>query len=296
MWKEIRTQWKGYVFVLPAVIFMLILIGYPLIYNIVLSFQNVDLSNVATQDKQFVGWENYKTIAEESVFGISVVNTLVYTVASVMFQVVIGFLLASFFSMKFKLAGFLRGLMMISWLIPLTVTALLFKFMMGSKEGIFNQMLLNANLISEPIGWLSSPDMALWSVIIANIWVGIPFNMLLLSTGLSSLPKDVYESASLDGANWWQKLIHITLPMLKPVILVVLMLGFIYTFKVFDVVYVMTGGGPINSTEVLSTLAFRYSFSDFEFSLGAAVANVLFLILFVISLIYLRMIKKDEAI
>ncbi|WP_093193221.1 carbohydrate ABC transporter permease [Salimicrobium halophilum] len=296
MWKEIRTQWKGYVFVLPAVIFMLVLIGYPLIYNIVLSFQNVDLSNLATDDKQFVGFENYRTIMVEGVFGISVVNTLIYTVASVLFQVIIGFLLASFFSMKFKLAGFLRGLMMISWLIPLTVTALLFKFMMGSKEGIFNQMLLNANLISEPIGWLSSPDVALWSVIIANIWVGIPFNMLLLSTGLSSLPKDVYESASLDGANWWQKLIHITLPLLKPVLLVVLMLGFIYTFKVFDVVYVMTGGGPINSTEVLSTLAFRYSFSDFEFSLGAAVANVLFAILFIISLIYLRMIKKDEGV
>lgn len=118
-----------------------------------------------------------------------------------------------FFSMKFKLAGFLRGLMMISWLIPLTVTALLFKFMMGSNAGIFNQMLMSANLIDNPIGWLSSPEIALWSVIIANIWVGIPFNMLLLSTGLSSLPQDVYESASLDGgANWFQKLFYITLP------------------------------------------------------------------------------------
>ncbi|UOQ49393.1 sugar ABC transporter permease [Gracilibacillus caseinilyticus] len=296
MWKEFRSQFKGYLFVLPAVLFMLLLIGYPLIYNIVLSFQNVDLSNLATSDKQFVGFDNYKKVAGEEAFGISIGNTLIYTVGSVIFQVIIGFCLASFFSMKFKIAGFLRGIMMISWLIPMTVTALLFKFMMGSGEGIFNQMLLHAHLIDEPIGWLSSPEVALWSVIIANIWVGIPFNMLLLSTGLSSLPQDVYESASLDGANWWQRLIHITLPLLKPVLMVVLMLGFIYTFKVFDIVYVMTGGGPINSTEVLSTLAFRYSFSDFEFSLGAAVANVLFLILFAISLVYLRMMKKDEGI
>ncbi|MFC4403007.1 carbohydrate ABC transporter permease [Gracilibacillus xinjiangensis] len=296
MWKKFGDKVEGYLFVLPAVIFMLLLIGYPLIYNIILSFQNVDLSNLGTGDRTFVGFENFRTVAEEEAFGISIKNTLIYTIGSVFFQVIIGFFLASFFSMKFRLAGFLRGIMMISWLIPMTVTALLFKFIMGSNEGIFNQMLLSLNLINEPIGWLSSPNVALWSVIIANIWVGIPFNMLLLSTGLSSLPQDVYESASLDGANWWQKLVHITVPLLRPVIMVVLMLGFIYTFKVFDIVYVMTGGGPINSTEVLSTLAFRYSFSDFDFSLGAAVANVLFFILFAISLVYLRMIRKDEAI
>ncbi len=296
MWKKFGDKIEGYIFVLPAVIFMLLLIGYPLIYNVVLSFQNVDLSNLGGGDKSFVGFENYRTVAEEDAFGISIKNTLIYTFVSVIFQVIIGFFLASFFSMKFRLAGFLRGIMMISWLIPMTVTALLFKFIMGSSEGLFNQMLLSLHIINEPIGWLSSPNVALWSVIIANIWVGIPFNMLLLSTGLSSLPQDVYESASLDGASWWQKLVHITLPLLRPVIMVVLMLGFIYTFKVFDIVYVMTGGGPINSTEVLSTLAFRYSFTDFDFSLGAAVANVLFLILFAISLVYLRMIKKDEAI
>jgi multiple sugar transport system permease protein len=118
--------------------------------------------------------------------------------------------------------------------------------------------------------------------------------MLLISTGLNNLPKDVFESASLDGANSFQKLIHITLPLLRPVLLVVLMLGFIYTFKVFDIVFVMTGGGPINSTEVLSTLAYRLSFNEFNFSLGAAAANVLFLILLVISIFYLYLINRDE--
>ena len=183
---------------------------------------------------------------------------------------------------------------MISWLIPLTITALLFKFMMSAREGIFNQMLMSFGIIHEPIQWLSDPHIALWSVIIANIWVGIPFNMLLISTGLNNLPKDVFESASLDGANSFQKLIHITLPLLRPVLLVVLMLGFIYTFKVFDIVFVMTGGGPINSTEVLSTLAYRLSFNEFNFSLGAAAANVLFLILLVISIFYLYLINRDE--
>jgi len=208
----------------------------------------------------------------------------------------IGFLLAMFFSMKFRLASFLRGLIMIAWLIPLTITALLFKFMMSENAGVVNEMLMSLGVIDNPIQWLSDPKISLWSVIIANIWVGIPFNMLLLSTGLSNLPEDVFEAANLDGANWFQKLIHITIPLLRPVILVVLMLGFIYTFKVFDLVYVMTGGGPINSTEVLSTVAYRFSFDDFDFSMGAATANILFLILFVISLVYLRLIKDDEVI
>ncbi|SDK46983.1 carbohydrate ABC transporter permease [Sediminibacillus albus] len=292
--KKFPNRWGEYLFIYPAVIFMLLLIGYPLIYNIILSFQDVDLSSLASGDKHFVGFDNYKALAQEDGFGISVWNTIVYTLGSVIFQVVIGFLLAMFFSMKFRLASFLRGVVMISWLIPLTITALLYKFMMGSGEGIFNQMLMSIGFIDDPIQWLSNPDIALWSVIIANIWVGIPFNMLLLSTGLSNLPEDVYESASLDGANWFQKLTRITIPLLRPVLLVVLMLGFIYTFKVFDLVFVMTGGGPINSTEVLSTIAYRLSFNEFEFSIGAAAANILFFILLIVSVIYLIMINKDE--
>ncbi|MFS0820256.1 carbohydrate ABC transporter permease [Bacillus sp. 1P02SD] len=285
----------GYLFVLPAVIFMMIFIGYPLIYNIILSFQNVDLAALTSGNKSFVGFDNYKQLFRMEVFGVSVKNTIIYTIGSVVFQVALGFFLALFFSMKFRLAPFLRGVMMVAWLIPLTITALLFKFMMGESGGIINEILITWGITDNPVQWLSDPKIALWSVIIANIWVGIPFNMLLLSTGLSSLPDDVYEAASLDGANWFQRLIHITLPLLKPVILVVLMLGFIYTFKVFDLVYVMTGGGPINSTEVLSTVAYRFSFDEFKFSLGAAAANILFLILFVVSLIYLKFIKDDEV-
>lgn len=288
-------SWNEYLFVLPAVIFMILLIGYPLIYNIVLSFQNVDLSMLNSGEAKFIGFDNYKQLLDTEVFGISAVNTIVYTIGSVVFQVLIGFALAMFFSMDFKFASFLRGLTMVAWLIPLTVTSLLFKFMMGDSVGIFNELLMGMGFIDNPIQWLSNPDTALWSIIIANIWVGIPFNMLLFSTGISSLPKDVYESASLDGANWFQKLIHITIPLLRPVILVVLMLGFIYTFKVFDLVYVMTGGGPINSTEVLSTVAYRFSFDEFNFSMGAAVANVLFAILFVVSMFYLKLTRKDEV-
>lgn len=295
MIKAIIRKWEGCFYLFPAVLFMLALIGYPLIYNIILSFQNVSLANIASQDISFIGIDNYQRLAQDKVFWASLKNTLLYTAGSVVFQFAIGFLLALFFSMKFRLAPFLRGLMMVSWLIPLTVTALLFKFMMASNEGVFNQLLLSWGMIDNPIPWLSDPKIAIWSVIIANIWVGIPFNMLLISAGLSSLPEDVYESASLDGANAFQKFIHLTLPLLRPVITVVMMLGFIYTFKVFDLVFVMTGGGPVHATEVLSTVSYRYSFDEFQFSMGAASANVLFFILLLVSLVYLRLIKKDEV-
>lgn len=295
MIRTIIRKWEGYFYLFPAVLFMLALIGYPLIYNMILSFQNVSLANIASQDISFIGIDNYQRLAQDKVFWASLKNTLLYTAGSVFFQFAIGFLLALFFSMKFRLAPFLRGLMMVSWLIPLTVTALLFKFMMASNEGVFNQLLLSWGMIDNPIPWLSDPKIAIWSVIIANIWVGIPFNMLLISAGLSSLPEDVYESASLDGANAFQKFIHLTLPLLRPVITVVMMLGFIYTFKVFDLVFVMTGGGPVHATEVLSTVSYRYSFDEFQFSMGAASANVLFFILLLVSLVYLRLIKKDEV-
>ncbi|ETB71562.1 sugar ABC transporter permease [Bacillus paralicheniformis] len=295
MIKAIIRKWEGCFYLFPAVLFMLALIGYPLIYNIILSFQNVSLANIASKDISFIGIDNYQRLAQDKVFWASLKNTLLYTAGSVVFQFAIGFLLALFFSMKFRLAPFLRGLMMVSWLIPLTVTALLFKFMMASNEGVFNQLLLSWGMIDNPIPWLSDPKIAIWSVIIANIWVGIPFNMLLISAGLSSLPEDVYESASLDGANAFQKFIHLTLPLLRPVITVVMMLGFIYTFKVFDLVFVMTGGGPVHATEVLSTVSYRYSFDEFQFSMGAASANVLFFILLLVSLVYLRLIKKDEV-
>ncbi|WP_397334352.1 carbohydrate ABC transporter permease [Oceanobacillus sojae] len=285
-----------YFFVIPALLFMIILVGYPLVYNIVLGFQDITMLNINGGDKNFIGFDNYIALFHDEVFIISLKNTVIFTIASIVFQFIFGFLFALFFNLKFRLASLLRGLMMVGWLIPITITALLFKFLMDSNVGLINYLLIASGFINEPIPWLSDPDVALWSVIITNIWIGIPFNMLLLSTGLSSLPKDVYESASLDGANKIQQFIHITIPLLRPVILIIMMLGFIYTFKVFDLVYVMTGGGPVNTTELLSILAYRYSFGQIEFSMGAAAANILLLFLFIVSLFYLRAIRKDEVI
>jgi len=181
---------------------------------------------------------------------------------------------------------------MMPWMIPITITALMFKFIFTSNVGILNEAIKLLGLA--PIEWLLKPGTAMFALIVANIWIGIPFNMILLSTGLTTIPVELYESAAIDGASRTQSFFKITLPLLKPAIESVLILGFIYTFKVFDLVFVMTGGGPVSSTQMLSNYSYKLSFSLYHFSEGATVANILFAILFVISLIYVRYFYRDE--
>lgn len=285
----------GYFFVLPALIFMLIFIGYPIINNIILGFQKVDVMTFSSKTKEFVGFSNYIDIFKDGILSVAIRNTLTFTVGSIVFQFIIGFALALFFNQSFSFSKPVRGLLMVSWMIPITVTALMFKFMFGANGGIINEFLLNLHIIDKPIEWLVHSSTAMLAIIIANIWVGIPFNMILITTGLSTIPQDIYESAGIDGARRFEKFIHITLPLLKESIQAVLILGFIYTFKVFDIVYVMTQGGPVNATEMLSTYSYKLSFTEFNFSKGAAVANILFVILFIVSLFYLKLVKDDEV-
>jgi multiple sugar transport system permease protein len=293
--KLFRGDNIGFIFVLPATIFMLVFTGYPIINNIVMSFQDVNVMTANLPHKEFVGMTNYIDLTKESILRVSLFNTLYYTVASIIIQFVLGFLLAIFFYKNFGLSKNIRGLILIPWMIPATITALVFKYMFSTTGGIIDQILMNLHITSKPVEWLIHPTSAMWSLIITNSWIGIPFTMIMLLTGLTTIPHEIYESTDIDGANWWNKLIHITLPMLKPAIEAVLILGFISTFKVFDLVYVMTKGGPVDSTETLSTLSYRLSFTEFNFSKGAAVANILFVILFLVSLGYLKLIKEDEV-
>lgn len=185
---------------------------------------------------------------------------------------------------------------MMPWMMPITVTALIFKFVFGTDVGIVNYILKSIGLITANIDWLTNPATAMTAIIITNIWIGIPFNMILISTGLTTIPAELYESASIDGANKLQAFQKITLPLMKPTIESVLILGFIYTFKVYDLVWVMTSGGPVNSTHMLSTYSYKLSFNMFQYSQGAAVANILFVILFFVSLLYLRTVYTEEKI
>ena len=237
---------EAYCFIVPAFIYMILVLGYPIVYNIILSLKDVNVKNLKSGTSVFVGLQNY-----------------------------IDF----------------RGLILVSYMMPMAVTGLLGKNIF-SNAGLINDLLGKIG-ISGP-EWLVNTSTALIAVIIMNCWVGIPFNMLLLVSGLTSISPDVYESASMDGANWGQRFLFITLPLMKESILAVLMLGFIYTFRAFDLMYIMTAGGPLNSTDVLGTYSYMLSFTQFNFSKGAAVAMVLFACLFLIGLFYLKLLSKEE--
>ena len=284
----------GWLFVLPAVIYMLVFEGYSIFSNIILSLQNVNVRNLVQGEKEFVLFDNYIQLFQDEVFKISVVNTFKFTVACLIFQFIIGFALALFFNKNFSFAKPIRGLLMMPWMIPMTITALIFKFIFATDVGILNYFLKVLGIISENIEWLTNPKTAMTAVIITNIWIGIPFNTILISTGLTTIPEELYESASIDGANSVQKFFKITVPLMRSTIESILILGFIYTFKVYDLVYVMTSGGPVNSTHLMSTYSYKLSFEKFQYSMGSAVANVLLVILLLVGIAYLRITMQGE--
>ncbi len=292
--KRFRYDNVGILFVLPAFLYMLVFVGYPIVRNLILSFQDVNAGNLVRGTKNFILFENYRELLGDAVFTASLVNTLRYTVLCLVFQFAVGFALALFFSKRFTLAKPVRGILLAPWMIPVTVTALMFKLLFATDIGVLNYILRSLHLISKNIEWLTTPGTAMFALIYANVWIGIPFNMILISTGLTTIPPELYESASIDGANKVQTFFRITLPLLKPTIESVLILGFIYTFKVYDLVYVMTSGGPVNSTHMLSTYSYKLSFEMFKYSKGSAVANVLLLILMIVGIFYIKVTTEGE--
>lgn len=294
MKKIFQYENVGFLFVFPAFLYMLIFVGYPIIQNVILSFQDVTATNLVRGTKNFIAFENYLNLIKDNVFIASLENTLSYTILCLVFQFVIGFALALFFSKKFALSKPIRGILLVPWMIPVTVTALMFKLLFATDIGVINYILRSLHIVEENIEWLTTPGTAMFALIFANVWIGIPFNMILISTGLTTIPKELYEGASIDGANKVQSFINITLPLLKPTIESVLILGFIYTFKVYDLVYVMTNGGPVNSTHMLSTYSYKLSFEMFQYSKGSAVANVLLIILMIVGVFYIKATTKGE--
>lgn len=291
--KESKKYKEAYIFILPALIYLAVVVGYPICYNIVLSFKDVDVKNFAKGTSTFVGFKNYMELFGDDTFCLILKNTIVYTLACLAFQFTIGFALAMFFAKRFRFAAPIRGVMLIPWMMPMAVTAMLGKNIF-SNTGLINDLLLKIGIISKGVEWLTAIDKALPAVIAMNCWVGIPFNMLLLTSGLCNISQDVYESSAIDGANAFQRFVFITIPLMKNAMLSVLMLGFIYTFKAFDLMYIMTAGGPLNATDVLGTYAYLLSFTQYQFSKGAAVAVVLLLCLLCIGVFYLYLIMKED--
>jgi multiple sugar transport system permease protein len=288
-----REEIAKILFVVPAALAIAALFGYPVVKNLVMSFQDYGLRTFFTGEAPWVGLQNYAAVVTDEVFTKAVVNTALFTLGSIAGQFVIGMLLALFFHKNFPLHGVLRALFLLPWLIPLIVGSAAWRAILEQDSGILNVTLRSLGIIDSPVPWLTSPDVALVAVILVNIWLGIPFNMTLLYSGLQDIPDDLYEAGAMDGATGWKAFWHITLPNLRAVVGVVLMLGVIYTLKVIDIILGLTGGGPANATQTIATQSYQDSFVQFKFGQGAALSNILILISLAFAVVYLRATRRQ---
>ncbi len=287
--KRARFDASPYLFILPFVLFCLALLLYPVVYSLTLSFRQATVDTFVSGDMPFNGLVQYQAAVADPVFWRAVVNTVLFAFFSILFQFTIGFLLALLFQANFPLKNFCLALLLIPWVSPVLTAANIFKGLFN-EIGPVNQIFHLIGL--GPFPWLADPRYAFPATIVANIWIGFPFNFILLYAGMRSIPIEVYEAARIDGARFWKRVAYITLPLLKPVSVAVLTLGTIYTVKVFDLVFIMTGGGPANGTQLLSTYAYQVGFSILNFGEAAAIATLMVLLVLLLNLVQLLLQRK----
>ncbi|MGQ4388017.1 carbohydrate ABC transporter permease [Streptomyces sp. SAS_270] len=290
-----RSRLTALAFVAPLVAYLVAFYAYPLYRNLDLSLRNYTVRSFVDNDAPFSGWDNFSKVLSDPTFSPALRNTMVFTFVSIAFQYAAGLALAVFFNRHFRLAPTLRALFLIPWLLPLIVSASTWSWMLNGESGVVNYALHFVGVA--PVDWLTSPHWALTSVILANIWIGIPFNLVILYSGLQNIPGELYEAASLDGASGWQQFRRITFPLLRPVSAITLLLGLVYTLKVFDLIWIMTKGGPGDSSSTLATWSYQLGFGTLlpKFGPGAAVGNVLILIALVFGLLYIRVQRRQET-
>lgn len=287
--------YANYLFVLPMIAYTSAFMLYPIVMNLRMSLYDVTVSSFLTNDAPFVGLQNYVKLLHDPTFVKSVLLSLTFTTISIALQFSLGFALALFFNRPFPGNGFIRSLLLLAWLLPAVVVGNIFRWLLDGDYGPVNYFLHSAGLLGAKQYWLLEPATALAGVIAANAWVGIPFNMMLLLAGLQTIPTSLYEAATLDGAGAWRRFFSITLPQMRAVAFGVLLITFIYTFKVFDLVYIMTRGGPVDATLTLPIYTYQLTFDFFRFGDGAAASTVLLLGLLLLALGYARLMRHDEV-
>ncbi|MDX3697551.1 sugar ABC transporter permease [Streptomyces europaeiscabiei] len=286
-------QWAAWAFLAPVTLYLALFYAYPLYRNLDLSLRNYTVRSFVQGDAPFTGLANYRTVLDDPTFAPALFHTAVFTAACLFFQYAIGLALAVFFHQHFRLSATLRALFLVPWLLPLIVSASAWSWMLNSDSGIVNAALHAVGI--GPVNWLTSPSWSLTSVIIANIWIGVPFNLVVLYSGLQSIPAGLYEAAALDGAGPWRRFWSITFPLLRPVSAITLLLGLVYTLKVFDIIWIMTKGGPADSSTTFATWSYQLGFGNLlpAFGPGAAVGNLLVVAALVFGLVYVRVQRKQ---
>lgn len=287
-------DWRvAYPFILPVVVLMGLLIFWPFINAILMSMTT---RNVVTRTEVFVGLANYERLLQDSDFIGAVSNTLLFTVASLTVKFIVGISVALLLNSNLPFRSILSGLMLLPWIVPEVVTALAFRSIYDPIFGGLNPILMQLGLIDRQVAWLGEPGLALPSVIAVNVWKGIPFYTILLLAGLKAIDREQYEAASVDGASIINRFRHITLPGLRYVIVVTLLLSFISTFNSFGLIYLMTGGGPGGATRVYSILAYEKAIIGLRFGPGAATAFSMAPLLAVLIFLLARFMRPEQNV
>jgi multiple sugar transport system permease protein len=276
-----------YGYLTPTVLLIVVLMVVPIIMVIGYSFRD---NVIVQEDSVFSGLANYATVLSDPDFLAALKNTAVFITVSMVAHLVLGLAFAMMLNTKL-LSGFTKALFRIvyilPWLFTIAVIAVIWRLLLD-PSGVLNYVLQTLGLIQNAVDWLGDPGKALWVVTFANIWSGYPFFMISLLAGLQGISADLYEAAAVDGASPVQRFLHVTLPQLRPVIISMAVLDLIWTSQQFALIWMMTGGGPLNSTEVLSTFTYKQAFSEYEFSTAAAAAVIVLLITMVLAFFYVR--------
>ena len=289
------SRWTAWGFLTPLVVYLLAFYAYPLYRNVDLSLRDYTVRSFVQGGAPFAGVRNFTAVFSDPNFLPTTAHTVEFTVASIAFQFTIGMALAVFFHQGFRLSRLMRALFLVPWLLPLIVSASTWAWMFDSDSGIVNAA---GHLFGiAPVHWLTAPGWSLASVTIANIWIGVPFNLVLLYSGLQAISPDLYEAAAIDGANGWQMFWRVTFPLLRPVSAITLLLGLIYTLKVFDIIWIMTRGGPASSSATLSTWSYQLGFGNLlpQFSPAAAIGDLLIVVALIFGLLYIRLQRRLAA-
>ncbi|TQX84385.1 MULTISPECIES: sugar ABC transporter permease [unclassified Rhizobium] len=287
-----RALWP-WLLLLPAFLSLASVSFYPIVNGLYLSLTNRSL---ITQDNDFVGFAKYVQLFNDPAFWNAWRHTMWFTVASTVLETLIGLGMALILCETFGGRGIIRAAMLVPWAMPTVVTSKMFGWLFDGQHGIINFILLHLGLIDQNVNWYGSPNTALLTIILADVWKTTPFMALLLLTGLQTVPKSLIEAARMDGAKAWVIFWNIRLPLLLPTLLIAGLFRALDAFRIFDLVYVLTGGGPADSTETLSTLSYKILFSTLQFGYGSAVSTAMFLTEGVIAVVFclflVRQIRK----
>lgn len=283
---RLGRQKQGYLFVLPCLVMLLLILGFPAFMAVLNSFTPIWSKGISFT------LANYQRLAKDPVFWNALGRTFLFVGSTVILHFVLGLAVALGLNAEIRARRFFRILAILPWTIPDVISGLIWRFMYNPTSGIINDVLMKLGVASNYIEWLGSPRLAMPSIILADVWRGYPFVMIILLAGLQAIPKTLYEAAKVDGASWFQEFWHITLPNLRRMMVIAFALDMIWQFRRFGLVYTMTQGGPGRTTEILSILVYKQYFKFFNFEYASAIAVAMAVIMLIVSIPYIRMIVR----